>query len=473
MSGSKTKSATTRRRPSKSKFLKRYEIMEGSGSPRDPSSVLSSVLKKLWPKQKPAVLFTLKRKCTFLDMETGTGKTLTTLASLAWRHLRGNVDLVLVVCPAAAVHVWRREINKWIPGTTLRFAIVSYDLARFYFKYLRKEDFDAVVFDEVHRLKNPNSGQGRRCAKISAPIRYGLTGTPIADSVIDLFSQYRSVAPHLLGTDWVEFRNRYLHRSGYMGYDLSISEENKIKVLNIVGPDTYQLTKAEAFPGRKLLPPVYLYANLKGTQKKLYEQLERDMMATHDDFVITAPRKITQMIRLQQISGGHCPSNDGDMLTFECPKADALKEFLEGWNRKKKLVIFARFLHEIDLIETICKKLKYSCEVYTPKRPDLEDRFQNDEDPSIFITQIDRGGIALTLHRASTAIFFSKTWSSLTYWQALGRIDRGGQTEPVTPIFILTQGTIDEDIEDGINEKMGEADFVTFFFKRLLTKLSG
>ena len=446
--------------------------MEASGSLRDPSIVLSNVLKKLWPKQRLAVSFTLKRKHNFLAMETGTGKTLTTLASLAWRHKRGSVDSFLVVCPAAAVHVWEREIKQWLPGTTMRWAIVSLDLARFYFKYLRKEDFDAIVFDEVHRLKNPNSAQGRRCAKVasSIPIRYGLTGTPIADNVIDLFGQYRAIAPELLGDNWVKFRSEFLRKAGYMGHDLAITPENRDRVLRLVSPATFQVTKAEAFPDRRLLPPVYLYANLKGNQKRIYDQLSNHMIAHIADFKISTPRAITQMIRLQQVTGGHCPSDDGEMLTFECGKGGALKEFLDGWNREKKVVIFARYIHELNLIETICKKLKYSCEIFDTKKPDLEDRFQQNDNPQIFISQIAKGGIALTLTRASTAIFFSKTFSSLDYIQALGRVDRGGQTEPVTPVFLTTQGTIDEDMDLAIDEKLSEAEFVKRFLKKLLTK---
>lgn len=345
-------------------------------------------------------------------------------------------------------------------------------MARSYFKYFRKEGFDAIVVDEIHRLKNPASAQSRRVALLSKDIiyRYGLTGTQIQDTVIDLFGQYRTVDPSILGDKWSEFKQRFLYPTGYMGKKSGITKRNKKKVLELIAPITYQVTKKEAFPNRKVLEPVYLFAELKGTQKKLYEQLESDFIATYDEFEITAPRTITQMLRLQQISGGHCPSDEGDMLTFECGKAQALQEFLTDF--QGKVVIFARFIHELKLIEQVCKKLGMSCEIYTPKRPDLEDRFQEKDNPRVFISQIQRGGIALTLTRASTAIFFSKTFSSLDYVQAIGRIDRGGQTEPVTPIFISTKDTIDEDIDDAIGKKLSEAAFVSFFLERLKKRLT-
>lgn len=373
------------------------------------------------------------------------------------------------MCPATAVAVWQREFHKWLEGTTLRLAILSYDMVRFYFKYLKKEQVDAIVFDEVHKLKNPNSAQGRRCGIVAKgmSIRYGLTGTDIEDTVIDLFGQYRAVNPGPLGDNWVEFRENFCKRTGYMGLQWNISDKKKKEVLRLIGPVTYRLTKKEAFPGRKLLPPVYIHAKLKGTQKKLYEQLSKKMIAKIGSFKISPKRVITQMLRLQQITGGHCPDDNGDLLTFECGKADALREFLSSWDRKKKLVIFARYIPELNLIKKVCEQEKYSCEIYTPKKPDLEDRFQHETHPQIYIGQIDRGGIALTLTRSSTPIFFSKTFSSITYRQALGRVDRGGQAEPVTPIFLTTQGTIDEIVDEAINKKLSESQFVAYFMERI------
>jgi SNF2 family DNA or RNA helicase len=464
----------TRRRPSKSKYLNKLEIMEGLPPYQDPYLVQLRVLKKLWPLQLKGVLFSLKRKWTFFAMEMRTGKSLTTLASLAIRHYRGSVDKVLITCPASSVPVWESETRKWLKGTTLKIAIVSFEMARFYFKYIRKEAFDAIVIDEIHRLKNPTGMQSRRIhlAARHIPYRYGLTGTLIADSAIDLFGQFRAICEQILGDSWKRFREQYLTPSGFKGYDLIISDENRDIVLRKVAPITYQVTKQEMFPNRKVLDPMIITCQLKGTQKKLYQDIEQSMVGKSNGFIVTASRVITQMIRLQQITGGHCPADGGEFLTFECPKADALAEFLQDWPRRRKLVIFARFLHELELITQVLKGKKMSYAVFDPKKYSDIEAFQRKENPQVMVLQVQRGGVSLDLTAASTAIFFSSTFSYIDYAQAISRIEGTDQHDPILAVFLVTEGTIDQDLWSSVDLKQSEAQFVKTFLANLKIRLT-
>ncbi len=339
---------------------------------------------------------------------------------------------------------------------------------------MKKEQIDALVIDEIHRLKNPNSAQSRRIGIVSKkiPYRYGLTGTPIADNVIDLFGEYRALNPDLLGDNYKRFKQQWCYQTGWANKEVAITDANRDRVLQLLAPHTYQVSKRQAFPNLKLTPPVRLYGELKGTQKKLYQQLERDMVAEYDDFTITAGRTITRALRLQQITGGHCPSDDGDLLTFECGKADVFNDFLKDWPRTKKLVIFARFIHELELIEEICKKNRRTTCIYSPDTPEMEDEFQNEKNPMDFITQIQRGSEALTLTASSTPVFFSRTHSNLLYQQAVARCDRAGQKDPVTPLLLLTRDTVDEDVDQAIEQKQSEAQFCKAFIDRIRKHLT-
>ena len=360
-----------------------------------------------------------------------------------------------------------------MPGTTLRFTIISYESARFYFKYIRKYQLDAVVLDEVHKLKNPNSRQGNRIFRAIRSITYriGLTGTDIEQSVIDLFGQWRAINPNLLGENFKIFRQEYCYRTGYMGYKLKIDKLNSRRVLELLAPYTFKLEDKDVF-GVTVLPPVYLYAELKGTQKKLYQQLERDMIAKYKDFKVKAPRTITQMIRLQQITGGHVPTEDKEMLKFECPKAELLDEFLSTWSKKKKLVIFARFIHELGLIEQVCKKRGFSCYVYNHGEAHLDKKFQEEEHPQISISQITKG-IARTLTRGDTVVLFSWSHSHIVYRQCIGRVkSRGVFKKPITPVLLMTKDTIDEDINNAVIKKQSESQFVASFFNKLKERLT-
>jgi superfamily II DNA or RNA helicase len=300
-------------------------------------------------------------------------------------------------------------------------------------------------------------------------VRMGLTGTQVGNSVIDTFGQYRAVEPSILGESYKEFKAKYCYQTGYMGFKVAINKTNKKEVLTLIAPITFELKKKDVF-GITVLPPVYMYTELKGTQKKLYTQLEETTIAKVDKFQVSAPREITQMIRLQQITGGHVPSDEGEMMSFECAKADLLTDFLNNWDRKEKLVIFARYIYELDLIERICKKAKFSCYIYNHKEAYMDEEFQNKANPQISISQISKG-ISRTLTRANTIIFFSLTHSYIEYAQALGRCEaRGVVKDPITPIFLITKDTIDEDYERAVRKKQTEAQFVSSFLRKLSLK---
>lgn len=467
-----------KRRKSKTTFLTKLERVEVSGSPRTASTVVSDIWEKLWDTQKPAVQFTLERKASFLSMETGTGKTFVTLASLAIKHARGEVNKVLITCPKPAIHVWKREINKWLHGTDIEFYILSYETTKGYFKYMKKIGWDAMVCDESHKLKNHASQQSRRIAIIgkSAEHRYCLTGTPVAESVIDLYGQFEFLEPTVLVQGkkdrWAHFKDMYCYSTGFMGYELKITDRNRDRILSLVHPYTYEVTSEQQ--GRpKAATPVYLMAELKGTQRRLYRELEAKMITEYKDSTVIAPRVITQMLRLQQICGGHVKDDEGGIITFESDKYRVLDEFLQQYKkRNQKLVIFARFIHELSQIKKICKYNGMTAEIYSTKDPSLEDRFQKtDQFPQVFITQYQKGSEALTLTCAPADLFFSRSHSYINWRQATSRIDRPPQTQPVEHYIIQTRGTVEDSIDLAVKNKQSGADHAKAFLKTLTNAL--
>lgn len=402
-------------------------------------------------------------------MEQGTGKTFTTLVSIAKRNYRQAVDSVLIIAPASAIDVWYDEIQEHLKGWPIRWDIISYDYVRRHKKLLRKLEWDAVVCDESHKLKNPNSKQSK-AVKIfglrPSVYRYALTGTMLADDVMDLFAQFRFVDPSILGKNWTDFQDEYVTKGGFMGVQRRMIKSNRKKVLQLVRPYTYEIRKDEALD----LPPEthrYLWTDLKGSQKITYNKMLLDSFVSLDDSKSSALLAVTQVMRLQQITGGFI--NDDEKVSHRVGEAklELLQEYLDDHDPKEKLVIFARFKPEIKAIKSLCEKNKFTVEVHTSKDKGPRIRFQEEENPRIIICQIQSGGIAIDLFRANRSVLYSKTYSRIEFEQAKARLHRAGQTKSVTHTSLMVRETVDEEIEAIVKSKQSKSNWALNYLRRL------
>lgn len=364
--------------------------------------------------------------------------------------------------------VWRDEILARFPRWSIHWDIISYDFARRHRKKLCRKNWDAIVCDESHKLKNPNSRQSRAVGKLGtrATYRYALTGTMLADDVIDAYAQFRFVDPALLKGTWTEFQDEFVTRGGFMGLERKMTKSNRKRVLELIHPVIYEIRKKDALD----LPPEthqYMWGELKGPQKKVYNDMLEESFVLLDDAKSAAKLAVTQVLRLQQITGGFI--NDDEKVSHKVgdAKLELLREYLGDFDRKKKLVIFARFKAEIQAIKKLCTELKFTVEVHTSKDKGPRTRFQTQRDPRIIICQIQSGGIAIDLYAANYSIFYSKTYSRIEFEQAKARLHRGGQTLPVTHISLCIRNSVDEVIEDTIRYKQSISTYALEYLRRL------
>jgi SNF2 family DNA or RNA helicase len=351
-----------------------------------------------------------------------------------------------------------------------RFVIVNYDSIRCRADKQTKEetneiliallnvDWDVIVADEAHRIKNREAQQSVAMQKLKAKSKYrcALTGTPVQNRPNDLW--------HIL--NWL---NDYYSGKSYWNFVEAFCEvENNGYGLNIVG-----LTAVEADQRRlNHLLQHYMIRNEKKTvlkdlpgkiaqtidilmsakQANLYKQDQKEiLLALEDDEEIMIANALTRLLRLQQVT-----SNPEMFGLDENPKFDAAMELLEGTDNK--VVFFSRFNETIKAFEKRLQKanIKYVkiTGVVTSSRQDIVDQFQQDDSVRVFLGTIKAAGEGLTLTAADTVVFFDREWSPAMNDQATDRVHRIGQTKGVHVVDLKIEGTIDTWVEDVLNKKI-------------------
>ena len=402
----------------------------------------------------------------------------------------GAIKKVLIVAPTSVCSVWPKEFDEYadfkynvavllgekqkrlatlrsldaFPFKALRVAVINYESTwrEGLYEALQEGAPDMVIADESQRIKEPSAKQSKALHRLGDIAKYKLilSGTPIQNNAIDLFSQYRFLDPTVFGTNFYAFRSRYAIMGGFdrrqiVGYkdlDKLIQKEHSI---------AYRVTKDEALdlPEQTFLNR---YIPLEGAAKNLYDRIKRDSFAELENGgQITAPTVLTKLLRLQQFTGGFIQADEGTRpeLVFK-GKIDALGDILDDYviDAGKKLVIFCRFRPEIDLIGEALKKrrIKYAAifgDIKIEDRGPIVADFQNNPETKVFLAQIDTAGLGITLTAADTCVYYSVNFNYAAYSQSLARIHRIGQRNACTYIHLVVEKSIDETVLKALARK--------------------
>lgn len=402
----------------------------------------------------------------------------------------GAIETVLIVAPTSVCAVWPKEFEdaatfkfkvnvllgdkkqrlrelealKAFPFKALKVAVINYESTwrEEIFEALLDWKPDMVIADESQRIKSHDAQQSKAMHKLGDVAKYKLilSGTPVQNNAIDIFSQYRFLDPTVFGMNFYAFRNRYAIMGGFsnrqiVGYkdlDELIKKEHSI---------AYRVTKEEALD---LPEQTFITRNILMNTKdrNLYDQIRRNSFAELESGgQITAPTVLTKLLRLQQFTGGFIQADEGDKpeLVFR-GKLDALEDILEDYviEAEKKLVVFCRFRPEIDLIQRLLdrRKIRY-CSIYgdikIDDRGDIVKEFQTNPKVKVFLAQIDTAGLGITLTAADTCVYYSVNFNYAAYSQSLARIHRIGQRNRCTYIHLVVEKTIDETVLKALAKK--------------------
>ena len=438
--------------------------------------------------------------------EMGCGKTLTTIAVAGALYNLGKIDRVLVVAPTSVCSVWPNDLNQFAafpwearvllgdkkkrlkalnelenwPFKALRIAVINYESTHRegIFEALAAYKPDLIVCDESQRIKNPSAAQSKALHKLgdAAPFRMILSGTPVQNNAVDLYSQYRFLDPAVYGANFYAFKNRYCIMGGY-GQHQIVGYRNMDELVEKEHSVAYRVTKEECLD----LPQqtfINRYVQFTDAEQAIYEQLRKSsFLELETGENVTATTILTMYLRLMQLTGGFLTADESTRpKQVNTAKLDALADIVDDYvvDAGKKLVIFARFRAEIAAIENLLRlrKIQYGSiygDVPMEERGKIVEDFQTNPDTKVFVAQIQTAGLGITLHAASTAVFYSYDYNYANYAQALARIHRIGQRFPVTYIHLVVDGSIDGKILAALENKEDMAKTVVDSWREVLT----
>jgi SNF2 family DNA or RNA helicase len=417
-----------------------------------------------------------------LFAEQGLGKTKIVLDILSYnREARKNLR-ALVVCPNTLIENWADEIVKHsnlphvlITGSKARrvramaevtcIYVINYEATRIFWKQLKSMKFDYLILDESTAVKNHKSQQSKACFEIAqtSARRIIMTGTPVMNSPLDLFAQYKILDISIFGHNFYRFRATYAIMGGYMN-KLAVSWKNMHNLKLRAFACAIRKTKAECLD---LPDKLYQVVKLDMTkqQMEIYKKLKEEFIYEFKDVVVTAPIMLTRLMRFSQITAGFTKDIEGVEHEFaQNPKVAWIIDFIDDLDDEAKVVVFCRFRREISMLEdALRQRTIQSVSVHggTEDRIDRVRQFNTDKRTKVFIGQIQTAGIGINLTAASYCVFMSNSYSYGHRAQAEDRLHRIGQVKNVTYIDLLMRNTIDVGIHRTLGKKENLAAMVT------------
>lgn len=419
---------------------------------------------KLHPYQQYSADWIIEHPYSGLFLDMGLGKTLATLTAL--HELMKDfelIDKVLVIAPLkVAQSTWPAEIHKWdqfsdftysvVIGTPKKRLAALKRSADIYITnrenvvwlvehYGKKWPFHTVVIDELSSFKSSRSKRFKMLRRVRPLMErvIGLTGTPAPNTLLDLWPQlYLLDRGERLGKTVTGYRNRYFYpaqASGHIVYSWQLQQGSEDAIYNKIGDICISMKKADylKLPSRT---DEVVKVQLTAKERSQYEQLERDFVLELGDEEIVAANSAVLANKLLQLANGAIYDENKQAIVVHDEKLKALEDLVEQANGQPMLV-FYNFKHDRDRIQQLF-----------PEAVDLTagviDEWNQGKIP-IMLAHPQSSGHGLNLQAGGHIIvWFSLTWSLEYYQQANARLDRQGQTQPVSVYHLLTEGTVDE-----------------------------
>nr|WP_235831278.1 DEAD/DEAH box helicase [Gordonia zhaorongruii] len=383
--------------------------------------------------------------------EMGLGKTLQAIAAL---RCRGDGPH-LVVCPAGLVTNWRREIERFAPDLADHVSILSYARLRLDSAQLAETQWNTTVFDEAHTLKNSRTQVSRAARALRSEGTIALTGTPIENSLDDLWAILRVVVPAMFPVKAV-FRRRFT-RAVESGDDGAL-----LRLRSAVAPVMLARTKERAAGA---LPPKIdnpIICDLTDEQARIYDaHLARAADEGFGTGLARHGRLLAVLTTLKQICN-HPALADGPVRSWEpgrSGKLDVAMEVLdENIAAQRPTLIFTQYRDTGDLLARAASALAgtdvpfFHGGLSITERAAIADRFQSGDGPGVLVMSLKAGGTGLTLTRACDVVHFDRWWNPAVEAQATDRAHRIGQDRPVTVTTLTTATTLEEHI-DGMHRR--------------------
>lgn len=380
----------------------------------------------------------------------------------------------LIVLPTSLLFNWQREKEKFAPHLkSLAYSgskrVRSKDIGRIFnhydlifttygvirndIEYLKEYTFECVLLDESQNIKNPDSINYRTAIMLKANHHFVISGTPIENSLNDLWAQMNFANRNIFGSQ-KSFKNYYIQPIVKQQ-----SEEREKRLQQLIKPYVLRRTKSEV---AKDLPPMIeqtILCEMTEEHRKIYDQekacIRNDILSTFTNGDKQAILAITALLRLRQISNH--PSLVMDNYTGESSKLEEVISRIESLRAENhKVLIFSTFLRHLNLVAERLDKLGIQYEKLTGETVNREvaiNNFQNNKDIGCFLISLKAGGVGLNLMAADYVFILDPWWNLAAESQAINRAHRIGQDKTVMVYRFIMADTIEEKIQNLQNAK--------------------
>ena len=396
--------------------------------------------------------------CLADDM--GLGKTLQAIALLSNLH-QEKKKKSMVIMPKSLIYNWENEIKKFAPklkvgvyyGINRDFfslkkvdvILTTYGTIRNDIENLLKHKFDLLILDESQNIKNINSQTTKAVLLLNAKKRVALSGTPIENNLLELYSLFRFLNPEMFGSVQ-RFTNSYILPIQKYS-DTSTIEELKKKIY----PFLLRRVKKEVLEDLPDKIEKLVYVDMNDEHRRFYEErrkyyyslLEKNTSSQGNFdkfFVLQAINELRHIVSSPELENKKIISSKKEVL---------IENVIEAIENNHKVLVFVNYLSSI---ESICDSLKENKIKYlkmtgqTKDRQNLVDKFQNDSRYKVFVMTLKTGGVGLNLVSADTIFIYDPWWNTTVENQAIDRAYRLGQDKTVFAYKMIMRNTIEEKI---------------------------
>ena len=396
--------------------------------------------------------------CLADDM--GLGKTLQAIALLSNLH-EEKKKKSMVIMPKSLIYNWENEIKKFAPklkvgvyyGINRDFSslkkvdviLTTYGTIRNDIENLLEHKFDLLILDESQNIKNINSQTTKAVLLLNAKKRVALSGTPIENNLLELYSLFRFLNPEMFGSVQ-RFTNSYILPIQKYS-DTSTIEELKKKIY----PFLLRRVKKEVLEDLPDKIEKLVYVDMNDEHRRFYEErrkyyyslLEKNTSSQGNFdkfFVLQAINELRHIVSSPELETKKIISSKKEVL---------IENVIEAIENNHKVLVFVNYLSSI---ESICDSLKENKIKYlkmtgqTKDRQNLVDKFQNDSRYKVFVMTLKTGGVGLNLVSADTIFIYDPWWNTTVENQAIDRAYRLGQDKTVFAYKMIMRNTIEEKI---------------------------
>ncbi len=447
------------------------------------TSVIPKEIKaELRPYQKEGVQWLEKLRLMFLSGiladDMGLGKTVQAICAITQLHKKKKEATSLIVCPTSLLYNWKEEIHRFNPNLTAVVVdgvpthrrkmidslsdydvlITSYTLLQKDIEYYQKTTFDYSILDEAQHIKNRGTRNAKSVKMIQTIHRLILTGTPIENSLEDLWSLFDYLMPNLLSTF-----DRFVEK--YIRVSREEQTDNIQYLKRKLSPFILRRMKTDVLKELPAVSELNYHCQLSEVQLDLYKSYaasardELTKLVERDGFDKVQIHVLATLTRLKQICCHPAifakeKPELGDSSKYEM-LLELLQTLVEGGH---KTVIFSQYTRMLQIMREDFKQrgIRFSyLDGSTKNRLEIVKEFNENEKIPVFLVSLKAGGTGLNLVGADTVIHYDMWWNPAVENQATDRVHRLGQKNSVSAYKLITLGTIEEKIIEMQKRKKG------------------